>query len=56
MLECTFFLLTTLLGMQGISSQTRNQTHAAHSGSVESYNHWTTEEVQNTFIFKDSFV
>ena len=42
--------------MQGISSQTRNQTHAAHSGSVESYNHWTTEEVQNTFIFKDSFV
>ena len=42
--------------MQGISSQTRNQTHAAHSGSVESYNQWTTEEVQNTFIFKDSFV
>ena len=45
--------------MQGISSQTRNQTHAAHSGSVdsvESYNHGTTEEVQNTFIFKDSFV
>ena len=28
------YLLTTLLGMQGISSQTRNQTYATHSGSV----------------------
>ena len=51
-----FYLLTTLLGMQGISSQTRNQTYATHSGSVESYNHRTTEEVQNAFIFKDRFV
>lgn len=51
-----FYLLTTFLGMQGISSQARNQTYATHSGSVESYNHRTTEEVQNAFIFKDRFV
>lgn len=54
MLECTSFLsFDHFSGMQGISSQARNQTYATHSGSVESYNHRTTEEVQNAFIFKD---
>lgn len=51
-----FYLLTTFLGMQGISSQARNQTYATHSGSVESYNHRTTEEVRMPLFLKIGFV
>ena len=38
-----FFFLTWLCGMQDLSSQTRNQTHAP-SVETPSPNHWNTRE------------